>query len=117
MIQRKSLKSQLKSKNVALKSLKKIIKDQKEIIELKNEELTLKDRKIEELNEKLKLFTDDTEEVERVSQVEEVLANPGLRAIPEKIFGYLDIKSLANCREVSKTCQNLIDNKKLLKNY
>ena len=35
--------------------------------------------------------------------------NPGLTALPSKILGYLDVKSLANCRVLSSTFREFID--------
>ena len=40
----------------------------------------------------------------------------GFKHISEQIFKNLDVKSLENCREVSKMWQNCIDNKKILWN-
>ena len=34
--------------------------------------------------------------------------------IPEQIFGYLDSKSLTNCREVSRSWKEFIDNKQII---
>ena len=39
---------------------------------------------------------------------------PGLMHISEQVLSLLDRKSLANCRQVSKTCKNFIDNSRLL---
>ena len=94
-----------KSSRSKIRALKKLLK--------------IKDTKIEELNQKVNNCECKEEEIvseieENVSPMELMLANPGLESIPEKIFGYLDLKSLTKCREVSKNCKNLIDNKKSL---
>ena len=38
---------------------------------------------------------------------------PGFNHVSEQIFGQLDNKSLSNCREVSSSWHDCIDNKKL----
>ena len=44
---------------------------------------------------------------------QDLIQNQGLKHVAEKIFGYLDAKSLANCREVSKSWRDLIDDGKM----
>ena len=43
-----------------------------------------------------------------------LLSSPGLHHIPICIFSGLDVISLAHCRLLSKQCQELIDNTKIL---
>ena len=43
-----------------------------------------------------------------------LLSSPGLHHIPIRIFSCLDIITLAHCRLLSKPCQELIDNTKIL---
>ena len=45
--------------------------------------------------------------------IQDLIQNQGLKHVAEKIFGYLDAKSLANCREVSKSWRDLIDDGKM----
>ena len=46
------------------------------------------------------------------STFEVILSNPGLQYIGENILKHLDIKSVANCREVSSSFLDLIDGQK-----
>ena len=45
--------------------------------------------------------------------IQDLIQNQGLKHIAEEIIGYLDAKSLANCRLVSKSWRDLVENGKI----
>ena len=45
--------------------------------------------------------------------IQDLIQNQGLKHVAEEIIGYLDAKSLANCRLVSKSWRDLVENGKI----
>ena len=42
--------------------------------------------------------------------MENISTNPGLQHLAEKIFGYLNLKDLENCREINQSSKKILDN-------
>ena len=57
---------------------------------------------------------EDNAEIASVSVLETWIQNPGLLMLPRQILSFLDTKSLANCRVVSKSFKDFIDSDRSL---
>ena len=122
----------LKDRELAQNEKDLRIKDQELI--LKDEELAQKEKdlrdKDQDLKEALKIVNHEKQQDEWESDFEDSnyfktdekpedeisiwMCNSGLSFLARKMLGFVDIKSLANCKKVSKTWYNFIENDKML---
>ena len=106
------------------KEILKLLKVQEKKIAANSRTLRAKDRRINQLlreiqDLKSQLARTQTADKKRSdceerSYLDWFCKTPGLMHISEQVLSLLDRKSLANCRQVSKTCKNFIDNSRLL---
>ena len=106
------------------KEILKLLKVQEKKIAANSRTLRAKDRRINQLLREIqdlksqlaRTQTADKKKsvCEERSYLDWFCKTPGLMHISEQVLSLLDRKSLANCRQVSKTCKNFIDNSRLL---
>ena len=113
------------------KKILKLLKVQKKKIDANSRTLRAKDRRINQMLREISTLKQNIQDLksqlartqtadkkrsdcEERSYLDWFCKTPGLMHISEQVLSLLDRKSLANCRQVSKTCKNFIDNSRLL---